>query len=211
MPSETFPHPCGEPLLTHTSRGDPAALVGSFGSVLCGVPASFLWVLVHAKFCLYPSILESLFPPILWYFFVIKSCWPSRSDSLGIPGSFIYFFLFLFIYFLLYNAVLVLPYTDMNPPQVYMSSQPWTPLPGWETWRGVQNIHSGGRTSLVLFSPACESPTWQIWDLIISWFCPSNLLPMVLLFLWSCSIFFLVGSNVLLLIAVQQLVVFLVL
>ena len=29
--------------------------------------------------------------------------------------------------FLLYNTVLVLPY--MNPPQVYMSSQPWTPLP----------------------------------------------------------------------------------
>ena len=34
--------------------------------------------------------------------------------------------LFYFI-FLLYNTVLVLPY--MNPPQVYMSSQPWTPLP----------------------------------------------------------------------------------
>ena len=24
---------------------------------------------------------------------------------------------------------MVLPYIDMNPPQVYMSSQPWTPLP----------------------------------------------------------------------------------
>ena len=33
------------------------------------------------------------------------------------------------IIFLLYNTVLVLPYIDMNPPQVYMSSQPWTPLP----------------------------------------------------------------------------------
>ena len=30
---------------------------------------------------------------------------------------------------LLYNTVLVLPYIDMNPPQVYMSSQLWTPLP----------------------------------------------------------------------------------
>ena len=29
---------------------------------------------------------------------------------------------------MLYNTVLVLPYIDMNPPQVYMSSQPWTPL-----------------------------------------------------------------------------------
>ena len=35
----------------------------------------------------------------------------------------------LFFFFLLYNTVLVLPYIDMNPPQVYMSSQPWTPLP----------------------------------------------------------------------------------
>ena len=41
--------------------------------------------------------------------------------------KFVYFYLN-FI-FLLYNTVLVLPYIDMNPPQVYMSSQLWTPLP----------------------------------------------------------------------------------
>ena len=36
---------------------------------------------------------------------------------------------FSFFYFiLLYNTVLVLPYIDMNPPQVYMCSQTWTPL-----------------------------------------------------------------------------------
>ena len=35
----------------------------------------------------------------------------------------------LFIYILLYNIVLVLPYINMNPPRVYMSSQSWTPLP----------------------------------------------------------------------------------
>ena len=35
----------------------------------------------------------------------------------------------LFIYFiLLNNTVLVLPYIDINPPRVYMSSQSWTPL-----------------------------------------------------------------------------------
>ena len=34
-----------------------------------------------------------------------------------------------FFIFLFYNTVLVLPYIDINPPQVYMSSQPWTPLP----------------------------------------------------------------------------------
>ena len=40
-------------------------------------------------------------------------------------------FIFILFYFLilLYNTVLVLPYIDMNPPWVYMSSQSWTPLP----------------------------------------------------------------------------------
>ena len=38
--------------------------------------------------------------------------------------------LFFFFYFiLLYNTVLVLPYIEINPPQVYMSSHSWTPLP----------------------------------------------------------------------------------
>ena len=34
-----------------------------------------------------------------------------------------------FLFFLLCNTVLVLAYTDMNPPRVYMSSQSWNPLP----------------------------------------------------------------------------------
>ena len=42
---------------------------------------------------------------------------------------FLYFFNFYFYYILLYNTVLVLPYIDMNPPRVYMSSQSWTPFP----------------------------------------------------------------------------------
>ena len=33
------------------------------------------------------------------------------------------FFNFYFYFILLYNTVLVLPYIDMNPPQVYMLSQ----------------------------------------------------------------------------------------
>ena len=41
---------------------------------------------------------------------------------------FFFFLNFYFYFILLYNTVLVLPYIDMNPPQVYMSSQPWTPL-----------------------------------------------------------------------------------
>ena len=40
-----------------------------------------------------------------------------------------YFFNFYFYFVLLYNAVLVLPYFDMNQPRVYVSSQSWTPLP----------------------------------------------------------------------------------
>ena len=42
---------------------------------------------------------------------------------------FFFFFNFYFCFILLYNTVLVLPYIDMNPPWVYMSSQSWTPLP----------------------------------------------------------------------------------
>ena len=36
---------------------------------------------------------------------------------------------FLFFFFKLYNIVLVLPYINMNPPQVYMCSPSWTLLP----------------------------------------------------------------------------------
>ena len=39
------------------------------------------------------------------------------------------FFNFYFYFILLCNTVLVLPYIDMNPPWVYMSSQSWTHLP----------------------------------------------------------------------------------
>ena len=38
-------------------------------------------------------------------------------------------FTFFFLFILLYNTVLVLPYIDMNPPRVYTSSHSWIPLP----------------------------------------------------------------------------------
>ena len=76
MPRGTFPdcccqclHPCGEPLQTQSSIGDPPTLAGSFSSVSCGVTFPFPWVLVHARFCLCPPRLESLFPPVLWKFY----------------------------------------------------------------------------------------------------------------------------------------------
>ena len=38
-------------------------------------------------------------------------------------------FIIYYYYYLLYNFVLVLPYINMNPPQVYTCSPSWTPLP----------------------------------------------------------------------------------
>ena len=37
--------------------------------------------------------------------------------------------IFIYLFFLLYNIVLVLPYINMNPPWVYTCSPSWTPLP----------------------------------------------------------------------------------
>ena len=54
MPRGTFqcPHPCSEPLLTHTSTGGPLTPAASIASVFCRVAAPLFWVLVRAKFCL---------------------------------------------------------------------------------------------------------------------------------------------------------------
>ena len=76
------------PLTTHASIRGPPTLAGSFGSVSYRVIAPLLWALVHTKFCLCPLRLESYFSqssgsPI------IKSCWPSGLDSLGIPSPFV--------------------------------------------------------------------------------------------------------------------------
>ena len=50
------------------------------------------------------------------------------SEFLGLITIFFKQF-YLFINFLLYNIVLVLPYIDMNLPWVYMCSPSWTSLP----------------------------------------------------------------------------------
>ena len=54
--------------------------------------------------------------------------WQAGSLPLTPPGKPQHFFFFL-IFILLYNTGLVLPYINLNPPWVYMSSQSWTPLP----------------------------------------------------------------------------------
>ena len=63
------PCPCGEPHLPPTSKGDTPTLTGRSGSISYGVTAPSPWVLVHRRFCVYPSRVESLFPPVL-----SKSC-----------------------------------------------------------------------------------------------------------------------------------------
>ena len=84
------PYRWGEPLLTHFSTGDPPTLVSSFGSVSCGVTAPFL--LSSGSWCMQdfvcalqdwsPCFPQSCGSPI------IKSRWPSRSESLGIRSPF---------------------------------------------------------------------------------------------------------------------------
>ena len=59
--------------------------------------------------------------PVVMY--ACESWTVKKAEQLKIDA-----FVFKFL-FLLYNTVLVLPYIDMNPPRVYMSSQSWTPLP----------------------------------------------------------------------------------
>ena len=41
----------------------------------------------------------------------------------------IFIYLFIFYLFFFNNIVLILPYINMNPPQVYTCSQSWKPLP----------------------------------------------------------------------------------
>ena len=45
---------CIRPPPTHASAGDSWILLGTSGSVSCGVTAPFSWVLVHRSFCLCP-------------------------------------------------------------------------------------------------------------------------------------------------------------
>ena len=54
-----------------------------------------------------------------WFLFCLET----------IDFTFTYFLKIICLFILLYNIVLVLPYTDLNPPWVYMCSPSWSPLP----------------------------------------------------------------------------------
>ena len=86
-----------------------------------------------------PLLLPSVFPSISIFSKELAlhiKCWSIEALAsailMNIQGWFILFFLcslYFYYYFLIYNSVLVLPYIDINPPRVYMSSQCWTPFP----------------------------------------------------------------------------------
>ena len=63
----------------------------------------------------------------------LTKCIYNKQTSIWLFYFIIFGFFFsrfyLFIYFLLYNIVLVLPYLNMNPPRVYTCSQSWISLP----------------------------------------------------------------------------------
>ena len=60
---------------------------------------------------------------------IVSACCLTALSAVNLNSA-VHFTLFLLFYFiLLYNTVLVLPYINMNPPRVYMSSQSCTPLP----------------------------------------------------------------------------------
>ena len=68
-----------------------------------------------------------------------QSSWETQliPRLIQVKGNWFFFFFFnsgcfvfyLFCFILLYNTVLVLPYINMNPPQMYTCSQSWTRLP----------------------------------------------------------------------------------
>ena len=60
-------------------------------------------------------------------------------------------------------------------------------------------------------SPVCGSPTWWVWNLMLTWLCPSYCLIVASFLSLDMDYLFLVGSNILQLMVVQQLVKILVL
>ena len=66
----------------------------------------------------------------------------------------------------------------------------------WGAWCGNQNSHSCERNSTIFYnSPMCGFPTQGVWDLIIWQVHPSYpILLWLVLYVFSCRRFFLVGS-----------------
>ena len=70
-------------------------------------------------------------------------------------------------------------------------SCPFVESSGWEAWCVVQNLHNSGKSSWYYCSPVCGSPTWQVWDFVLLWLCPSYCLTVACLLTWGIFILFL--------------------
>ena len=105
---------------------------------------------------------------------VIKSHWPSRSDSLGNSSPFVGF-------------------------------QAEKPAVGFRIFTTVEVL------IWYYCSPIFQPPTKWVWDLILSWLCPSYCFTEASSLSLGMEYLFLVGSSVLVLMVVQQLVLILVL
>ena len=103
--------PCGKPLLTHASTGDPPTLAGRSGSVSCRITTLFPWVLIWTR----PGYVCALQE---WSICFRQSCNQIQLTRVIFPGDF----------------------------------SPFDGSSGCEAWRGPQNLHNSGRTSLIFFS-----------------------------------------------------------
>ena len=95
------------------------------------------------------------------YLFFLSTLW--KFELMNFDPFFMIEFIFIYLffnhlsflyyyYFLLYNILLVLPYINMNLPQVYMCSPSWTPLPppSPHHWTLILN------SSVLLINPCCS-------------------------------------------------------
>ena len=91
-------------------------------------------------------LVKAMVFPVVMYgceSWTVKKAECQRIDAFNFSFFFFGGGMFIYLFILLYNTVLVLPYIDMNLPRVYMSSQSWTSLPrpspyhridGFELW-----------------------------------------------------------------------------
>ena len=169
-----YSHPCGEPLLTQASTGDPPTPASRFGSVSCGGHCSFpLGLGAHKILFMSSKTRVSVIP---------NSGEVLYSNSIGLQ--------------------------DLIPwgfPVPLSDPQAGKPDVGFKMVTTVQEL------LWYYYSLICGCPPggYRIW-----FYCdctPPNVSLRLLLCLGMWSTFFLVGSSVLLLMAVQQLVAVLVL
>ena len=177
------PRPWSRPLLTHASIRDPWTLTGKFGWVSCGVTALFSWVLVCTVFCLCP---KSLFP---------QSCVSSGSSLVGLMVT---------------SSKRAYATPRSAAPRASAPLQA-TAAPvqasAGDTQRQVWLNLCGGLLVTHFFEP--YEHLWWVQDFILNTISPLYHLAGASPLSLDTGCLFLVGSNVLLLMAVQQQVVIL--